>query len=59
MHVLIIGINYRPEPTGIGPYTAGLAEHLAARGEEVTVLTGLPSLRTTIDWYESRQGADS
>ena len=43
MRVLIIGINYRPEPTGIGPYTAGLAEHLAARGDEVTVLTGLPS----------------
>ena len=33
MRVLIVGINYRPEPTGIGPYTAGLAEHLAARPE--------------------------
>jgi glycosyltransferase involved in cell wall biosynthesis len=43
MRVLIIGINYSPEPTGIGPYTAGLAQHLAARGDEVTVLTGLPS----------------
>jgi colanic acid biosynthesis glycosyl transferase WcaI len=43
MRVLIIGINYRPEPTGIGPYTAGLAENLAARGDEVTVITGLPS----------------
>ena len=43
MRVLIIGINYRPEPTAIGPYTAGLAEHLAARGDDVTVLTGLPS----------------
>jgi len=43
MRVLIIGINYRPEPTAVGPYTAGLAEHLAARGDEVTVLTGLPS----------------
>ena len=43
MRVLIIGINYRPEPTGIGPYTAALAEHLARRGDEVTVLTGLPS----------------
>ncbi len=43
MRVLIAGINYRPEPTGIGAYTAGLAEHLAARGDEVTVITGLPS----------------
>lgn len=42
MRVLIIGINYRPEPTAIGPYTAGLAEHLAARGDNVTVITGLP-----------------
>ena len=43
MRVLIVGINYRPEPTGIGPYTAGLAEHLAPRGDDVTVITGLPS----------------
>ena len=42
LRVLIIGINYRLELTGIGPYTAGLAEHLAARGDEVTALTGLP-----------------
>jgi colanic acid biosynthesis glycosyl transferase WcaI len=42
MRVLIIGINYRPELTGIGPYTAGLAEHLASRGDRVTVITGLP-----------------
>ena len=40
--VLIIGINYRPELTGIGPYTAGLAEYLITRGDEVTVMTGLP-----------------
>ena len=42
MRVLIIGINYRPELTGIGPYTADLAEHLASRGDRVTVITGLP-----------------
>ncbi len=40
--MLIIGINYRPELTAVGPYTAGLAEQLAAQGDEVTVLTGLP-----------------
>ncbi len=43
MRVLIVGINYRPERTAVGPYTAGLAEHLAARGDDVTVITGLPS----------------
>ncbi len=42
MRVLIIGINYRPELTAVGPYTAGLAEHLAARGDQVTVVTGIP-----------------
>jgi len=42
MHVLIAGINYRPEVTGIGAYTAGVAEHLARRGDRVTVITGLP-----------------
>ena len=42
LRVLIIGINYRPELTAVGPYTAELAEQLAARGDEVTVLTGLP-----------------
>jgi colanic acid biosynthesis glycosyl transferase WcaI len=40
--VLVVGINYRPELTGIGPYTSDLAEYLAARGNTVTVITGLP-----------------
>ncbi|MGD9891730.1 MAG: WcaI family glycosyltransferase [Dehalococcoidia bacterium] len=41
-HVLICGINYWPEETGIAPYTTGLAEHLAAGGSRVTVITGMP-----------------
>ncbi len=40
--ILVIGINYQPEPTGIAPYTTGLAEHLAGIARSVTVLTGLP-----------------
>lgn len=40
--ILMIGINYRPEPTGIAPYTAGMAEHLGQLADSVTVLTGLP-----------------
>lgn len=43
MRILIIGINYLPEQTGIGPYTAGVAAHLAGQDHEVDVLTGLPS----------------
>src|ERR1700730_1414736 len=38
--ILIIGINYRPESTGIAPYTSDLAEHLSASGHRVTVITG-------------------
>jgi colanic acid biosynthesis glycosyl transferase WcaI len=43
MRILIVGIGYSPEETGIAPYTAGLAEHLAERGHSVVALTGLPS----------------
>lgn len=39
---LIVGINYWPEPTGIAPYTTGMAEHLAEAGAKVTVITGMP-----------------
>ncbi len=41
-NVLIVGINYWPEPTGIAPYTTGMAEHLAKHAASVEVLTGLP-----------------
>lgn len=42
MKLLILGLNYSPEPVGIGPYTAGLAEALASRGHEITVIAGKP-----------------
>lgn len=42
MKILVIGLNYAPEETGNAPYTTGLVEHLAGRGHEVTVVTGLP-----------------
>ena len=42
LRILVLGLNYSPEPTGIAPYTSGLADGLAARGHRVTVLTGLP-----------------
>jgi glycosyltransferase involved in cell wall biosynthesis len=40
---MILGSSYAPEETGIAPYTTGLAEHFAAKGHHVTVVTGLPS----------------
>jgi putative colanic acid biosynthesis glycosyltransferase WcaI len=42
MRILIAGINYRPEVTGIGPYTAGLAEHVVRCGHDVVVSTTFP-----------------
>ena len=42
MRVLIIGLNYLPETTSIGPYTADLAEHLHNSGHQVQVVTGFP-----------------
>lgn len=42
LRIAILGINYWPEPTGIAPYTTGLAAELTARGHDVRVLTGCP-----------------
>lgn len=39
---LVVGLNYQPEPTGTGVYTAGLCEALSERGHEVSVVTAAP-----------------
>ncbi|QNE32741.1 WcaI family glycosyltransferase [Sphingomonas sp. NBWT7] len=43
MNIVIVGHNYAPEPIGIGPYTAGLAEYLAAAGHRVRVICDKPA----------------
>lgn len=40
--VLIVGINYAPEQTGIAPYMTRLAEGLQKQGYNVSVVTGFP-----------------
>jgi colanic acid biosynthesis glycosyl transferase WcaI len=40
--VLLTGLNFAPEQTGIAPYTTALARHLASSGMGVTVVTGHP-----------------
>lgn len=40
--LLVIGLNYSPEPVGIGPYTAGMCEALARSGHKVTAVVGKP-----------------
>lgn len=42
MRVVVIGINYPPEVAGIAPQTAALCRHLAARGDDVCMLTAKP-----------------
>lgn len=40
--VLVLGLNYSPESTGIAPYTSALAKGLKERGFKVDVLTSHP-----------------
>lgn len=40
--VLIVGIDYWPDVTGIAPYTTQFAEYLAEQGDDVHVITGMP-----------------
>ena len=40
--ILFIGLNYAPEPIGIGPYSAGLCEGLVERGHAVRAIVGQP-----------------
>lgn len=65
--ILIVGINYAPEHSGIAPYTTGAAEYLAAQGDDVQVLTGIPhypnwsvpgEYRCRLNRRERREGVD-
>ncbi len=42
MKILVYGINFAPELTGIGKYTGEMAAWLAARGHQVRVVTAPP-----------------
>jgi len=42
LRILLHGINYWPELTGVGKYTGEMAEWLAIRGHEVRVVTAPP-----------------
>lgn len=59
MKILIYGLNFTPELTGIGKYTGEMADWLATRGHEVRVVTTppyYPSWRVRADY---RAGAYS
>jgi colanic acid biosynthesis glycosyl transferase WcaI len=57
MKTLILGLNYLPESTSIGPYTADLAEYLQAAGHDVRVITGFPTAPQWNVWngYEGKR----
>lgn len=42
MRLLIYGLNYAPERTGVGKYTGEMAEWLQGRGHQVRVVTAPP-----------------
>lgn len=42
MRIVLTGINYAPEQTGIAPYTTGMAAGLRRAGHYVRVITGVP-----------------
>ena len=42
MKITVWGINYDPEPTGIGPFNTDLCAFLVERGHDVTMLTTFP-----------------
>ncbi|MCT0228530.1 glycosyltransferase WbuB [Synechococcus sp. CS-1331] len=63
MKLLLYGLNYAPEPVGIGKYSGELAEWLAGRGHEVRVITAppyFPQWRAVANRYkrEQRRGVD-
>jgi colanic acid biosynthesis glycosyl transferase WcaI len=42
LSLLVFGINYEPEPTGVAVITTWLTEALSKRGWDVTMITGMP-----------------
>lgn len=42
MRILVIGLNFAPELTGVGKYSGEMAAWLAARGHEISVVTTRP-----------------
>jgi colanic acid biosynthesis glycosyl transferase WcaI len=58
MKLLVLGINYDPELTGIAVYNTEMCDYLAKKGHEVTILTGFPYYPFGMDfssWYSARK----
>ncbi|MFT4113588.1 MAG: glycosyltransferase WbuB [Silvibacterium sp.] len=60
MRILLLGLNYSPELTGIGKYSGEMMEWLAEQGHEVRVVTAPPyypewRIREDYGWWEYRR----
>ena len=60
MRILLLGLNYTPELTGIGKYSGEMMEWLAGRGHEVRVVTTPPyypawKVREDYSWWKYRK----
>ena len=55
MRVVVIGINFPPEVAGIAPHTATLCRPLAARGDDVHMVTAKPHYPAWRVFPEHRQ----
>jgi colanic acid biosynthesis glycosyl transferase WcaI len=42
MNILLLSINYSPEPTGFAPHAAAASAYFVRQGHRVTVITGFP-----------------
>jgi len=60
LRILLLGLNYAPELTGIGKYSGEMMEWLAGRGHEVRVVTTPPyypawKVRADYRWWQYRR----
>jgi colanic acid biosynthesis glycosyl transferase WcaI len=60
LRILLLGLNYSPELTGIGKYSGEMMEWLAERGHEVRVITTPPyypawKVRDDYRWWQYRK----
>lgn len=63
-NILFIGINFFPEPTGIGKYSGEMVEWLSKKEKDIEVITGFPyypywKLENKYSWYKKEVVFDS
>jgi putative colanic acid biosynthesis glycosyltransferase WcaI len=56
MRVLVLTINYSPEPTGFAPHVAALCEHLASSRHDVVTIAGFPFAPYWRRWDDKGRG---